>query len=185
MDDVKLPNHKRITKHQKALIWRRQMKAIEASKGKTESEIATILHISQAQVSKDLKLVQQEYLVLHLHYEKELPKTISRCLTALNELIRINFRIVENSEDNKEIISASSLIATLLDKYVDLSTNEQLVKNSIDYITSIHAEAQQIKTHYEQQKREQERQIIEEKYALEHPKEFGEFDPQYVGHATS
>jgi hypothetical protein len=65
-----------------------------------------------------------------------------------------------------------------LDKYVDLSTNEQIVKNSIDYITNIHYEAQQIKSNEEQRD-------IETRYNEQHTKEMGDFNPAYVGHATN
>lgn len=161
-------------------MWRRQMTAVESAKGKSESEIAGILHISQSQVSKDLQLINQNYLEkLHLHYEKELPKTISRALTALNELIRVNFHIIENTQDSKEIIAASSLIATLLDKYVDLVSNEHLVKISIDYINGIKTEAQQIKKQYEQHD-------IETRYSDDHPnKPNASIKPEFIGAATS
>jgi hypothetical protein len=119
-----------------------------------------------------------------MHYEKELPKTISRCLTALNELIRVNFRIVENSTDNKEIISASSLIATLLDKYIDLTTNEQLVKGSIDYINSIREEAQQIKQQYEQRAISSSSSSTSGEDQSPQPK-FGNVPAEFVGNATS
>jgi predicted transcriptional regulator len=156
------------------------MTATESAKGKSESEIASLLHISQAQVSKDLQLINQEYLEkLHSHYEQELPKTISRALTALNELIRVNFRIIETSTDSKEIITASSLIATLLDKYVDLVSKEHLVKVSIDYITGIKEEARQIRQQYEQHN-------IETRYSESHPdKPEAIINPEYVGTATT
>jgi pyridoxal/pyridoxine/pyridoxamine kinase len=73
----------------------------------------------------------------------------------------------------------------LLDKYVDLSTNEQIVKNSIDYITNIHYETQQIKSNEEQLQRDQEQHAIETRYNEEHPKIMGDFNPEFVGKATS
>jgi transcriptional regulator len=84
------------------LQWRRS-KVIELrSRGLSQTEIACELQVSEASISSDVRYIRNQAKESIKEYTTEhLPEQYQVCLTALDEIIKRAFDILENSHDNR------------------------------------------------------------------------------------
>jgi predicted transcriptional regulator len=92
------------------LQWRRS-KVIELrSRGLSQTEIACELQVSEASISSDVRYIRNQAKESIKEYTTEhLPEQYQVCLTALDEIIKRAFDILETSPDNREKLQAMEL----------------------------------------------------------------------------
>jgi predicted transcriptional regulator len=117
--------------------WRRN-KVIElSSQGFTHSDIATVLHVTQPTVNKDLAhLRQQAQENLQKHIHQTIPEEYQKAMTGINQMLRMCWSIVSKTEDEKTKLQALSLINDCNKYKIDLSTNGIVITDAIKYVNS-------------------------------------------------
>ena len=92
------------------LEWRRS-KVIELrSRGLSYGEIACGLQVSKASIGSDVQYLREQAKGTIKEYVTEhLPEQYQVCLSALDEIIKRAFDILENSHDNRERLQAMEL----------------------------------------------------------------------------
>ena len=82
--------------------WRRNKVLELSSQDFTQSDIATVLHVTQPTVNKDLAHIRREAQEnLQNHIQEKLPQEYQRCLTGLNQVLKRCWYIVNkpNTDD--------------------------------------------------------------------------------------
>jgi predicted transcriptional regulator len=108
--------------------WRRNKVLELSSQGFTQSDIATVLQVTQPTVNKDLAHIRreaQENLQHHIH--ETIPQEYQKVL-------RMCWSIVSKTEDEKTKLQALALINDCNKYKIDLSTNGIVITDAIKYI---------------------------------------------------
>ena len=120
----------------KQIQWRRTKVLELSSQGNTQSDIANILHVGEATVSRDISsLRQQAQLNLKTHINDKLPEEYQNCMVGINQVLKICWEIVNKSRnvnnengqtvtvtDNKTVLQALALINDCNKYKMDLTT---------------------------------------------------------------
>ena len=91
--------------------WRRS-KVIEIrARGMSQAEIARELQVSEASISLDMQYLREQAKESIKEYATEyLPEQYQVCLTALDEIIKRAFDVLETWLDNREMLQAIGTI---------------------------------------------------------------------------
>src|SRR5215207_3743070 len=146
------------------LISLRRSKVLEllAQEYTNQREIAQMLSVSEATISRDLAHITKESKENLDHFvEKRIPLEIERCHMALNLILRKAFEIT-NLPDAKisEKLQALSVILTTYDKIEDLIDNRHVADDVIKGLERKEEELQQREFEFQREKERQ--QMIEE-----------------------
>jgi predicted transcriptional regulator len=82
--------------------WRRNKVLELSSQGFTQSDIATVLHVTQPTVNKDLAHIRreaQENLQKHIH--ETIPEEYQKAMTGINQVLSMTWSIISKTEDEK------------------------------------------------------------------------------------
>ena len=134
----------------KQIQWRRTKVLELSSQGNTQSDIAMILHVGEATVSRDISsLRQQAQLNLKTHINDKLPEEYQNCMVGINQVLKICLEIVNKSRnvnyndnnaqtvtvtDNKTVLQALALINDCNKYKMDLTTNGVVITDAIKFV---------------------------------------------------
>ena len=135
---------------QRIVEWRRSKVLELSSQGNSKPEISRTLQISLGTVNKDLSyLRQQAQENLQRHIQQKLPEEYQRCLTGMNQVLKLSWNIAnksknDNSNDNsnqtmtttddKTRLQALSLINDCYKYIMDLTTNGVVMTDAIKFV---------------------------------------------------
>jgi transcriptional regulator len=89
------------------LQWRRSKVVEIRAKGMSQIEIARELQVSDSSISSDVQYLREQAKGTIKEYATDhLPEQYQVCLTALDEIIKRAFDILENSDENREKLQA-------------------------------------------------------------------------------
>ena len=126
------------------LQWRRSKVIEMRSKGMSQIEIARKLQVSEASISSDIQYLRNQAKEAIREYVTEhLPEQYQVCLTALDEIIKRAFDILENSHDNREKLQAMELFKDTHLVKLELLSNATTIDNALNYIRNKQQEQQQ------------------------------------------
>jgi predicted transcriptional regulator len=115
--------------------WRRNKVLELSSQGFTQSDIATVLHVTQPTVNKDLAHLRQEAQEnLQHHIHETIPQEYQKAMTGINQVLRMCWGIVSKTEDEKTKLQALALINDCNKYKIDLSTNGVVITDAIKYV---------------------------------------------------
>jgi orotate phosphoribosyltransferase-like protein len=115
------------------LEWRRS-KVIELrSRGLSYQEIALELQVSKASITSDVQYLREQAKGT---IKEHLPEQYQVCLTALDEIIKRAFEILETSDDNREKLQAMELFKDTHLVKLELLSNATTIDSALHYIRS-------------------------------------------------
>jgi hypothetical protein len=133
--------------------WRRNKVQELVVKGYNQYEIADTLKISQPTISRDLDfLKQQAQENLKTHIQNKLPEEYQRCLTGMNQVLKLSWLIANNNNakqngqdlndnsntlttgDDRTRLQALSLINDCYKYIMDLTTNGVVITDAIKFV---------------------------------------------------
>jgi hypothetical protein len=80
--------------------WRRNKVHQLLVRGYNQYEIADMLKISQPTVSRDLDFLRQRaHQELQNHIQQKLPEEYQRCLTGINQVLKLSWQIANNNNN--------------------------------------------------------------------------------------
>src|SRR5919198_307871 len=114
------------------------------ARGMTHQEIAHELQVSRAVITSDIQYLRNQAKESIKEYVTEyLPEQYQVCLTALDEIIKRAFDILETSEDNREKLQAMELFKDTHLVKLELLSNATTIDNALHYIRNKQAQQQQ------------------------------------------
>ena len=131
------------------LEWRRNKVQQLLVRGYSQWDIADELQIDQSTVSRDIQCLRQEAQEnLKLHIQEKLPEEYQRCLTGMNQVLRLSWDIANRSKagssndngqtmimtDDKTRLQALSLINDCYKYIMDLTTNGVVITDAIKFV---------------------------------------------------
>ena len=136
--------------------WRRSKVLELNSQGHSQPEISRVLHVSLGTVNKDLSyLRQQAHNNLQSHIQQKLPEEYQRCLTGMNQVLKLSWQIANNNNninnnnghdlnhnnsntistgDDRTKLQALSLINDCYKYIMDLTTNDVVITDAIKFV---------------------------------------------------
>ena len=131
-----------------SLEWRRSKVLELSSQGHSQPEIARILQVSQPTINRDITyLRQQAQKNLQKHIQQKLPEEYQRCLTGLNQVLKLGWDIANRSKiatndngqtmtmtDDKTRLQALSLINDCYKYIMDLTTNGVVITDAMKFV---------------------------------------------------
>ena len=134
----------------RAVTWRRTQVLELTSQGNSQVEIARILRVGEATISRDLScLRQQANENLKTHIQSKLPEEYQNCMTGINQVLKICWEIVNKSRnvsngnngddivtmtDSKTVLQALALINDCNKYKMDLTTNGVVIIDAIKFV---------------------------------------------------
>jgi hypothetical protein len=116
--------------------WRRSKVLELSSQGHSEREIASTLQMHPSTVHRDLAFLRKQAQEnLKLHIQERLPEQYQKCMTGLNQELKMGWDIVYN--DFCTTANRLQALALINDSYkyvMDLTTNGVVVTDAIKYV---------------------------------------------------
>jgi hypothetical protein len=110
----------------------------------THNEIAHELQVSRTLITSDIQYLRSQAKESIKEYVTEhLPEQYQVCLTALDEIIKRAFDILENSYDNREKLQAMELFKDTHLVKLELLSNATTIDSALNYIRNKQQEQQQ------------------------------------------
>jgi hypothetical protein len=132
------PNDKRrkLTKHDKQVIWRRQKIFSLLVQGVTSTyDLASALHISQSTAARDVQFLKaQATEQLKFHIQERLPWEHKICSEGLSQIIKHAWSIVLEGDAKSNKIAALSLIAQCYKDRLEIATNAHVVTEALQHV---------------------------------------------------
>lgn len=132
------PNDKRrkLTKHDKQLIWRRQAIFNLLVRGVTSTyQIAETMKISQSTAARDIQFLKaQATEQLKFHIQERLPWEHKICSEGLSQVTKHAWSIVLEGDGKTNKIAALSLIAQCYKDRLEIATNAQVVTEALEHV---------------------------------------------------
>ena len=116
--------------------WRRSKVLELSSQGNSEREIASTLQMHPTTVHRDLSFLRKQAQEnLKSHIQEKLPDQYQKCMTGLNQVLKIGWNIV-NTDSNTAAnrLQALALINNSYKYLMDLTTNGVVVTDAIKYV---------------------------------------------------
>jgi hypothetical protein len=132
--------------------WRRAKVLELSSQGHNQSEIAQIMQVAISTINRDaIYLRQQAQENLKIHVQQKLPEEYQRCLTGMNQVLKLSWQIANNNKQNgqdhndnnnntlttgdeRTRLHALSLINDCYKYIMDLTTNGVLITDAIKFV---------------------------------------------------
>jgi DNA-binding transcriptional regulator LsrR (DeoR family) len=94
---------------QQQIDWRRARVLELSSEGYTRTEICQKLQLDRVTVHRDIQFLRQQALdTLHKHIHETIPEEYQRCLTGINQVLKMAWTIATKDIDNKTKLQALS-----------------------------------------------------------------------------
>jgi hypothetical protein len=140
------------------LEWRRSKVVETRTRGLSQIEIAHKLQVSKQSISSDVQYLRNQAKEAIREYVTEhLPEQYQVCLTALDEIIKRAFDILETSPDNREKLQAMELFKDTHLVKLELLSNATTIDSALNYIRNKQQEQEQ--EQQQQQQQQQKRQL--------------------------
>jgi hypothetical protein len=105
------------------------------ARGMSQIEIAHELQVSKQSISSDMQYLRYQAKESIKEYTTEyLPEQYQVCLTALDEIIKRGFDILESSPDNREKLQAMELFKDTHLVKLELLSNATTIDSALNYI---------------------------------------------------
>jgi IS30 family transposase len=132
--------------------WRRNKVQQLLVRGYSQWDVAEELQIDQSTVSRDIQyLRQQAQENLQKHIQQNLPEEYQRCLTGMNQVLKLSWHIANNTPkqndqdhndnintmttgDDRTRLQALSLINDCYKYIMDLTTNGVVITDAIKFV---------------------------------------------------
>jgi hypothetical protein len=132
--------------------WRRSKVLELSSQGHNQSEIAQIMQVGISTINRDaIFLRQQAQENLKIHVQQKLPEEYQRCLTGMNQVLKLSWQIANNNKQNcqdhndnnnntlttydeRTKLQALSLINDCYKYIMDLTTNGVVITDAIKFV---------------------------------------------------
>jgi hypothetical protein len=119
------------------LEWRRAKVVELKARGMTHGDIARELQVSRTSIVSDVQYLREQAKGTIKEYATEyLPEQYQICLTALDEIIKRTFEILETSEDNREKLQAMEVFKDTHLVKLELLSNATTIDSALSYIRS-------------------------------------------------
>jgi IS30 family transposase len=135
----------------KMVNWRRNKVQQLLVRGYSQWDVAEELQIDQSTVSRDIQyLRQQAQENLQKHIQQKLPEEYQRCLTGMNQVLKLSWQIANNTKqngqdhndnintitpgDDRTRLQALSLINDCYKYIMDLTTNGVVITDAIKFV---------------------------------------------------
>ena len=119
-----------------SLEWRRSKVQELASQGYNQSEISSILQISQPTINRDITyLRQQSKENIKRYIDERLPEEYEKCLVGLSAITKEAWTTSQQTEDKREKIHALSLAKECYSMKLELLTNATVVDDAIRFVS--------------------------------------------------
>jgi IS30 family transposase len=137
----------------KMIDWRRNKVQQLLVRGYSQWDVAEELQIDQSTVSRDVQYLRQNAEAnLQKHIQQKLPEEYQRCLTGMNQVLKLSWQIAnnntpkQNSHDQKDNsntmttgddrtrLQALSLINDCYKYIMDLTTNGVVITDAIKFV---------------------------------------------------
>jgi hypothetical protein len=116
--------------------WRRSQVLELASQGYIQREICQKLQLDKSAVSRDIQFINKRAQdTLHKHINETLPEEYQRCLTGINQVLKMAWSIATKDIDNKTKLQALSLINDCNKFKMDLATGSAICNQAIQFVT--------------------------------------------------
>jgi transcriptional regulator len=103
--------------------------------GISQIEIARQLQVSDSSISSDIQYLREQAKESIREYTTEhLPEQYQVCLTALDEIIKRAFEILETSIDNREELQAMEVFKDTHLVKLELPSNATTIDSALNYI---------------------------------------------------
>jgi transcriptional regulator len=117
--------------------WRRNKVLDLSSQGYTQSEIATVLQVTQPTINKDLAYLRKQARAnLQKHIHETIPAEYQKACNTLNQVLRMTWSIISKTEDEKTRLQALSLINDVNKYRTELVTNGVIVNDALRIVQS-------------------------------------------------
>ena len=122
---------------QQQIEWRRDRVLELSSQGFSQSDIATVLHVTKSIINKDIAhLKQQARENLQHHIHETIPAEYQKAMNSLNQVLRMSWSIVGKTEDEKTRLQALALINDVNKYRTELVTNGVIVNDALRIVQS-------------------------------------------------
>jgi hypothetical protein len=119
-----------------SLEWRRSKVLELASQGYNQSEISSILQISQPTINRDLAYLRQQAKDnIKRYIDERLPEEYEKYMVGLNAITKEAWNTAQSTEDKREKIQALSLAKECYSMKLDLLTNATVVDDAIRFVS--------------------------------------------------
>jgi predicted transcriptional regulator len=116
--------------------WRRTKVQELASQGYNQSEISSILQISQPTINRDITYLRQQAKDnIKRYIDERLPEEYEKCLVGLNAITKEAWNTAYETEDKREKIQALSLAKECYSMRLDLLTNATVIDDAIRFVS--------------------------------------------------
>jgi hypothetical protein len=163
-----------------------------SSQGHNQSEIATIMQVGISTINRDaIYLRQQAQDNLKIHVQQNLPEEYQRCLTGMNQVLKLSWQIANNNAkqnshdhndnintittgDDRTRLQALSLINDCYKYIMDLTTNAVVITDAIKFVqTNKEKLSMSTKEEDKDSKESKEPNYDDDKWQLEEEQEKG------------
>ena len=139
-------NNKRrkVTKHDKQVIWRRQKIFSLLVQGITSTyDLASALRISQSTAARDVQFLKaQATEQLKFHIQERLSWEHKICSEGLSQIIKHTWSIVLEGDAKINKIAALSLIAQCYKDRLEIATNANVVTEALQHVERINEKSE-------------------------------------------
>jgi predicted transcriptional regulator len=119
-----------------SLEWRRSKVLELASQGYNQSEISSILQISQPTINRDLAYLRQQAKDnIERYIDERLPEEYGKYMVGLNAITKEAWNTAQSTEDKREKIQTLSLAKECYSMKLDLLTNATVVDDAIRFVS--------------------------------------------------
>jgi hypothetical protein len=129
--------------------WRRAKVLELSSQGHSQREIADTIHVGIGTINRDMAYLRNEAQEnLKTHIQDKLPEEYQKCMTGINQVLKICWEIVNKSRianndnngqtvtitDNKTVLQVLALINDCNKYKMDLTTNGVVISDAIKFV---------------------------------------------------
>jgi hypothetical protein len=134
IEDSELNNkRRRLTKHDKHIIWRRRKIFSLLVQGVTSTyDLAFALHISQSTAARDVQFLKtQATEQMRTHISERLPWEYRICSEGLSEVLKYAWFLILQEDARTNKVAILSLIAQCYKDLLNMSTNATVVTDAL------------------------------------------------------
>ena len=106
-----------------------------SNQGHTQTEIATILHVTQSTINKDLAYLRNQALEnLQHHIHEKIPEEYQRCMIGMKLKLKETLEIAESTSDPKVKLQDRAIANDCYKYIMDLTTNGVVITDALKYV---------------------------------------------------
>lgn len=119
------------------ISWRRDKVMQLSSRGFSQREIASTLQVANGTVARDSLILRDKAKDNIRNYiDERLPEEYEKCLVGLTAILKDAWNISQNTQENREKISALELAKSCYQTKLDLLTNATVLGDALKFVTS-------------------------------------------------